>query len=148
MLWDLGWLCPGRYILQALVFWVLIHLTCIPLLSIMNKKHRSFLVGLLWLVSLAAFFSPPPSSDLQGKWEDGQSTVQESISPEVYFFVFNDLPKTPSFSVDRSVWSKFNSDWVPVCSATGIVSVPSSFFKKSHALFDVKETFMHYFYTW
>jgi len=114
----------------------------------MNKKHKTFLFGLLWLVSLAAFFSPPTSSDLHGKWEDRQSMVQESISPEVDFFVFNDLPKAPSFSVDWSVWSKFNSDWAPLCIATGIASIPSSFFKKSHALFDVKDTFIHYFYTW
>ncbi|SMP26254.1 hypothetical protein [Algoriphagus winogradskyi] len=114
----------------------------------MYKKLITYFLGLIWLVSLSAFLSFQPHSEYSKTGERRLVTVQESISPVVYYFGSNYSPKTPPFCIDWSVWSKFNSTWIPFEVEVGEAFLHSSFFKKSLPLFDVKETFIHFFYTW
>lgn len=114
----------------------------------MNKKLIAYFLGLVWLVSLAAFLSIPIHSDHSGATDRKLVTIQESVSPSFSFIASNYTPKTPSFMVDWTLWSKFNSHWVPIEIELGEAFLHSSFFKKSLPLFDVKETFIHFFHTW
>lgn len=114
----------------------------------MRKKQIAFFLGLIWLVSFTAFLSFPVQAEHHSVREDSLATLQESLTPTIHLLGSNDVPKTPPFSVDWTVWSKFNSNWDSLNIVVGKGFHQPSFFKKSLPLFDVKETFMHFFHTW
>jgi len=114
----------------------------------MYKKQIAFFLGLIWLTSLSAFLSFPHHSEPNRKVQDSFGTVQESTSPIIHILGSNYIPKTPPFSIDWSVWTKFNSLWSSFGLEVGETCLQSSFFKKSLPLFDVIVTFIHFFHTW
>ncbi|SFT92650.1 hypothetical protein SAMN04489724_2892 [Algoriphagus locisalis] len=114
----------------------------------MYKKQIAFFLGLIWLVSFSAFMSFPTHAAHYGDQEDGISTLSESVAPTIHLLGSFETPKTPPFSVDWTVWAKFNSQWSSLDLALGQAFLQPSFFRKSLPLFDVKETFMQFFYTW
>lgn len=114
----------------------------------MNKKQIAFFLGLIWLVSFTAFMSIPTRASHFTSDDENLSTLHESVAPTIHLLGSSDTPKTPPFSVDWTVWSKFNSQWSSLNLALGTDFFQPSFFKKSLPLFDVIETFIQFFYTW
>ncbi|WP_425638290.1 hypothetical protein ACPUEN_02705 [Algoriphagus yeomjeoni] len=89
-----------------------------------------------------------PKLDLDANPENRIGVVLESESPSLHVLLSADHPKTPSFVVDWSVWAKFNSTWNSLSNEGDSTSLFHALFKKSFPLFDVKVTFIHFFYTW
>lgn len=114
----------------------------------MNKQRIALLFGLVWLVSLFALLLVTPQLDCDADPEDRVGLIQESESPSFHVFLSGDHPKTPSFVVDWSVWTKFNSIWTSLAAVSDNGLKFYSLFKKSFPLFDVKVTFIHFFHTW
>lgn len=115
----------------------------------MRKQLSVLMISFSWVVWLAAVFAFPshtwtsfPESarhDTTVKISDGNSL---QFSPSV------DRLEVPSFKVDWRLSGKLNSEWIPAFYSSVNTFRPSSFFKKSRPLFDVKTTFIQFFYTW
>lgn len=114
----------------------------------MYKKQIALFLGLVWLVSFTAFMSFPAHAEHYSQQKESFTRLQESVAPTIHLLRSYETPKTPPFSVDWTVWSKFNSPWDSLNQALRQGFLQPSFFKKSLPLFDVKETFIQFFYTW
>ncbi|WP_192350440.1 hypothetical protein [Algoriphagus sp. Y33] len=114
----------------------------------MKKQRIAYLLGLVWLLSLSVNCLTLSKADTGRSWAVGVEIVQQGIVQVSDILVCSDSPKTPSFVVDWSLWSKFNAQWISIDYGVKDASDFYLFFKKSIALFDVKETFIHFFYTW
>ncbi|WP_057936153.1 hypothetical protein [Algoriphagus resistens] len=114
----------------------------------MKKQRIAYLLGLVWLLGLSVTCLALSKTDAERPWTAGLEIVQEASIQVSAVLVCSDSPKTPSFAVDWSLWSRFNAQWVSLGYEVKGASDFYLFFKKSLALFDVKETFAHFFYTW
>lgn len=110
----------------------------------MKRQTKAILLLTNWLVGLLLIFSfqsPVHASEGSQKFstfETGNTSLAESIQ----------LPEVPSFELDIKIpfqpvqlfFFEFSS---PVCAAT---LFPDRF--DSIPLFDIKSTFIHFYYTW
>ncbi len=114
----------------------------------MVKQRIAFLLGLVWLFNFTAIFSAPKQTNLDELRLEKIGTLQEVITPSIQLLLTSEKPITPTFAIDWGLWSNFNSPWVPIQLLTKDLSLSIPLFKKSLPLFDVKETFIHFFHTW
>jgi hypothetical protein len=114
----------------------------------MKKQLSVVMISLslgIWLTAVFNF-SGPPNTQIQ---QTSISVFSDlSVLPDLKFFELGNHPEVPGFKVDWSLTGKLNSELGNVASITEEGSLPSSFFKKAVSLFDVKITFMHFFYPW
>ncbi|MEB2775920.1 hypothetical protein SYJ56_11425 [Algoriphagus sp. D3-2-R+10] len=114
----------------------------------MKNQLSIVLFSLSWVLWFGAVLAFPVSTDfaINDFSHDSVSNhvqhinIQLNASPE--------LVEIPDFKVDWSLNAKLNPNWYFDLLHPGKVYLSSSFFKKSIPLFDVKDTFLHFFYTW
>lgn len=114
----------------------------------MNKQLSAFMISLslgIWLVAVFNF-SEQPNFQVQ----QTSVSVFSNLSglPDLKFFELGNHPEVPRFKVDWSLTGKLNSELSSIASFADEGCLTSSFFKKVVALFDVKITFMHFFFPW
>lgn len=100
---------------------------------------------ILWFIAVFAFPLTTKSAD------SGYSLDSVSSSRQLTKIQFNstaELLEVPEFKVDWSLTAKLNSDFNFEQISPYKAYLSPSFFKKSSPLFDVKDTFIHFFYTW
>lgn len=84
----------------------------------------------------------------QHKNEDGWKQSSFSTHPIAANSILEESTETPNFKIDPKVIGTINSHWIPSHLDTRSGQLLSAVFKKSTPLFDVKTTFLHFFYTW
>ncbi|PZX53922.1 hypothetical protein LV84_03030 [Algoriphagus ratkowskyi] len=112
----------------------------------MKKQLSTVMISLSWVLWFAAVIAFPVDSGAHHFSHDSVSAlpthklIQYNCSPE--------LLEIPNFKVDWSLNAKLNPAWYVDLHFLNEVYLSPSFFKKSTPLFDVKDTFIHFFYTW
>jgi hypothetical protein len=114
----------------------------------MKNRGFAFLLTLCWIIGMSAVFSFPPKIETNAYADIPSAVVGEIQGPQIHFRTVSGPPQIPPFEVDWSVIHKFNSIWIPDFKQVFLEYFAPAFFQKSRALFDVKETFIRYFYTW
>lgn len=117
--------------------------------SKMYKKLSISVLSLSWTFGLIALLSFNP---VNGQGLDHiETSVHESLTTAIsnpLAFVLDAELEIPKFKIDWNTFGKLNSNWSfqPIEHVLG--SVWNQIPPKSHALFDVKITFIQFFYTW
>lgn len=115
----------------------------------MNKRLAASMIFLSWIFGLLAFFQfqPVQAESSHSKQEIyayplSDSNFDNSLAQSVQVEV-------PSFKVDWKLYGKLNASGVHI-QVKSLLSSPSEkgLPEKSSPLFDVKTTFLHFFYTW
>ena len=114
----------------------------------MKKQLSLVMISLSWVAWLVAVFVFPVSSYSFNKDFSQDSVSNLSQITHIQFNATPELLEIPEFKVDWSLNAKLNPDWYFDLISPSEVYLSPSFFKKSISLFDVKETFIHFFYTW
>jgi hypothetical protein len=114
----------------------------------MKNQGIAFLLTLCWIIGMSAVFSFPPKIASNDIAENTSAVIGEIQGPQIHFRTVADSPQVPSFKIDWSLIHKFNSIWIPDFRRVLLEYLAPAFFQKSRALFDVKETFIRFFYTW
>jgi hypothetical protein len=114
----------------------------------MVKKSIAFIFGLLWLLNFTVPLTTVSSAESKDSQMKQLATLQEVTTPSMLLLLPTDKPITPPFTIDWGLWSNFNSTWTALQILTKDLSLSFPLFKKSFSLFDVKETFIQFFYTW
>ncbi|MFC5623810.1 hypothetical protein [Algoriphagus winogradskyi] len=113
------------------------------------KKQLSFLVislsWVIWFIAVFAFPVSTTSTHTDFSHDSVSNHIQLSANP---LSAGIDILKIPEFKVDWSLNYKLNSDYKFELISPYKAYLSPSFFKKSLPLFDVKDTFIHFFYTW
>jgi len=114
----------------------------------MKKQLSLVMLSLSWVAWLIAVFALPITADSTVK-DFSHDSVSNLLQPtQIQFTASPELLEIPEFKVDWTLKSKLNSDWYyDLLSPSGVYLSPS-FFNKSLPLFDVKDTFIHFYYTW
>jgi len=114
----------------------------------MNKQLSAFMISLslgIWLV-VVFNFSGQPNPQVQ---QTTISVVSDlSVLPDLKFFELGNHPEVPRFKVDWSLTGKLNSELESFVNLSDMGCLTTSFFKKLVILFDIKITFLHFFYPW
>ncbi len=99
----------------------------------------------IWLVAVFNF-SGQPNTQIQ----ETSDSVFSSFSniPDLQFSELGNQLEVPSFKVDWSLTGKLNSVLGDFAGLSGKGLLTSSFYKKPVPLFDVKVTFLDFFYPW
>ncbi|MDR7131953.1 hypothetical protein J2X69_004319 [Algoriphagus sp. 4150] len=114
----------------------------------MKKQLSIVMISLSWVIGFMAVFAfsgTVEASENNRSHESVSSLVQFSSNQ---FNAGTELLEIPEFKIDWSLNAKLNPEWYVDLLTPGKVYLASSFFKKSVPLFDVKDTFIHFFYTW
>ncbi|REG94214.1 hypothetical protein [Algoriphagus antarcticus] len=114
----------------------------------MNKQLSAVMISLslgIWLVAVCNFSGQP---NFQVKQTSISVLSDLSSLPDLQFFELGNHPEVPGFKVDWSLSGKLNSEIESFGSLSEIGCLTNSFFKKLVTLFDVKITFLHFFYPW
>lgn len=114
----------------------------------MLKKQIAILLCLVLLVSQVVFLVFTSESSQLRLGQEKLEYVQQQISPNVNLYDSLNSPKVPTFSLDWTLWSKYNARWGTANLFPAGAYLHPSFFTKSLPLFDVKWTFIHNFYFW
>lgn len=114
----------------------------------MRKQLSIVMIALSWVLWFAAVFAFPISSDASATDFSRSSVSHIKGLVQVQFNAGAELVEIPEFKVDWSLNAKLNPSWHVGLISPSKVRLSSSFFKKSVSLFDVKETFKHFFHTW
>ncbi|WP_133553168.1 hypothetical protein [Algoriphagus boseongensis] len=114
----------------------------------MKKQGIAFLLFFCWIVGITAVFSFPPKLNQASQKAPITTSVSEIQSQNIHFRASQDRPQIPPFEIDWRLSAKLNSTWIPEFKAVRSIYLPPSFFQKSKALFDVKETFIRFFHSW
>jgi hypothetical protein len=116
----------------------------------MTAKHSriSFLFGLCWLIGFVAFTSFTPRHDSGIEFSGTETVLNQDLAQQVDSRISSELPKTPPFKVDWSLIHRLNTPWVSEELELNSALFAPSFFQKSISLFNVWETFCHFFHTW
>ncbi|WP_111610348.1 hypothetical protein [Algoriphagus yeomjeoni] len=113
------------------------------------KKQLSFcmisLSWVMWFVAVIAFPVSIESSNIDLSHDSVSNHIQLST---IQFNAGPEILKIPEFKVDWSLNYKLNSNCKFEFVSPYKTYLSPSFFKKSLPLFDVKDTFIHFFYTW
>lgn len=114
----------------------------------MKKQLSALMISLslgIWLVAVFNF-SGQSNSQVQ---QTTISVVSDlSVLPDLKFFELTNHPEVPTFKVDWSLTGKLNSALESFANLSDLGCLTSSFFKKIDVLFDIKITFLHFFYPW
>ena len=114
----------------------------------MKKQLSTLMISLSWVIWFIAVFAFPADTNYASS-----DHLQDSVSnplhlSQIQFKASPELLEIPEFKVDWSLNTKLNSDFKFELLSPYKAYLSPSFFKKSVPLFDVKETFIHFFYTW
>lgn len=110
----------------------------------MGKRLSLGILLANWIVGLFFIFLFPPSVDVVHT-KEGKSYVQ---TPQGSISESFNLPETPSFDVDWKLYlSPKGFKSLLHYSTSSVVAIPFSEYS-SAPFFDVKQTFIHFFYTW
>ena len=114
----------------------------------MNKQLSLVMITLSWVAWLVAVFAFPIAVDTSVKELTYDSVSSVNGLSKHQFNISPDSLEIPTFKVDWTLHAKLNPAWyVDLFNIAGVY-LSSSFFKKSLPLFDVKDTFIHFYYTW
>lgn len=114
----------------------------------MKKQLSAVMISLslgIWLIAVFNFSGQP---DLQIKQTSISVLSDLSGVPELQFFELGNHPEVPGFKVDWSLSGKLNSELESFTSLSEMGRLTTLFFKKVVTLFDIKITFLHFFYPW
>ncbi|WP_373398725.1 hypothetical protein V8V91_03230 [Algoriphagus halophilus] len=115
------------------------------------KNFYSNLFSSVLVLTLMAMLALGTSSasfqDLRRN-EDGWKKSSISNYPFASNSILEESVEIPSFEIDPKILGSFHSHWIPSHLDTRSSHTLSTAFKKSLPLFDVKTTFLHFFYTW
>jgi hypothetical protein len=114
----------------------------------MKKQLSAVMISLslgLWLVAVFNF-SIEPTPKIQQTSISAFSNV--SSLPDLHFFELGNHPEVPGFKVDWSLTGKLSIALESFASLSDKGCLTTSFFKKSVSLFDIKITFLQFFYPW
>ncbi len=106
------------------------------------------MISLSWVIGFMAVFafsSPNESSENNHSHDSVSNLVQFS---KIQFNSGTEILEIPEFKVDWSLNAKLNPAWYVDLLNPCKAYLASSFFKKSLPLFDVKDTFIRFFYPW
>ena len=114
----------------------------------MKKQLSLGMISLSWVAWLVAVFVFPISEDSSSIDYSVHSVSNINGLAQIQFNSGPELLEIPEFKVDWSLNSKLNPDWYFDLLSPSKAYLSPSFFKKSIPLFDVKDTFIHFFYSW
>jgi len=114
----------------------------------MNPQRISFLFGLCWFIGFVAFTSLPPRYDSGNGLQGNETVLSQELTKAVDIRISSELPKTPPFKVDWSLIHRLNTPWIAEEISFNEAYFAPSFFQKSISRFDVRETFLHFFFSW
>lgn len=114
----------------------------------MKKLLSTVMISLSWIMWFIAVFAFPVPAVSSTQDFSHDSFSNPTALAQIQFNASPELLEIPEFKVDWSLNAKLNPEWYVDLISPSEVYLPSSFFKKSTPLFDVKDTFIHFFYTW
>tara|TARA_R110002020_G_C15850439_1_gene736077 strand:+ start:269 stop:613 length:345 start_codon:yes stop_codon:yes gene_type:complete len=114
----------------------------------MKKQFSLLILSISWILWFVAVFTFPVSlvSTNIDYTHDSISNLEQVA--KIQFNAAPELLEIPEFKIDWSLNAKLNPEWYFDFLSPFKVYLASSFFKKSIPLFDVKDTFIHFYYTW
>ncbi len=114
----------------------------------MKKQLSVVMISLslgIWLTAVFNF-SGPPNTQFQ---QTSISVFSDlSVLPDLKFFELSNHPEVPNFKVDWSLDGKLNSELNSFVKLIDSGHLTTSYFKKRVIFFDIKTTFIHFFYPW
>ena len=114
----------------------------------MKKQLSIVMISLSWVIWFIAVFAFPVSNS-SSTGDFSQDSVSSSLHlTKIQFNPSPEILEIPEFKVDWSLNTKLNSDFNFELLNPYKSYLSPAFFKKSVPLFDVKDTFIHFFYTW
>jgi len=115
----------------------------------MGKKGMSLLLGFVWVFHVAAISFIPSQPLGKSQKIDRIEKVSEASFPAISVLISVDRPVIPGFVIDWTLWSNFKPGWPEFLFL--VKTYCTSYFgngSKSMPFFDVKMTFVHFFYPW
>lgn len=114
----------------------------------MKKQLSILMISLSWVIWFVAVFAFPFTPNSKASDASLNSISNSLHLTKIQFNSIAELLEIPEFKVDWSLDTKLNSYFNFELLSPYKAYLSPSFFKKSVPLFDVKDTFIHFFYTW
>lgn len=112
--------------------------------------HSTVLASGLFLLLLSVFSlgTSSPEFHQESNSEDGWHQPTYSSSPISLNTILEESVEIPGFQTNLKLIGSVTNSWIPFHLDSRTNAVLSAKFKKSVPLFDVKQTYFHFFYTW
>lgn len=106
------------------------------------------MISLSWIIWFVAVFAFPITTNSTASGSSLDSVSNAVHLTKIHFNSTAELLEIPEFKVDWSLDTKLNSYFNFELLSPYKAYLSPSFFKKSAPLFDIKDTFIYFFYTW